>query len=91
MRNPFTLLKGLFIKEEERQAIVRRRKKDEGTKKETGRSKSGGGSTSITADKVTQERERTYFDSAQRKAIKRRRTRNKIARRSRRINRLKAA
>ena len=109
MRNPFTLLADGF-----NSTFTKHRSKIEGevskvkdTKKETGRSKSGGGS--ITAKAVSNDKKKKDWDTGtyygylrddgynhsqangKCNGVKKRRTRNKIARKSRRINRLKAA
>lgn len=96
MKNLFTKLSNKLIQiyDSVRQFIFRQRKKDEGTKKETHRGK-GGGSKMITANHVTNnltdiktDGSYYYSTSCNIKNVKNRRRRNKVARKSRRINRL---
>lgn len=97
MKNPFTFLKNLFVNENERQAIRKRREKDRDTKKETGRSKSGGSNSTeqkVTEEKAIKDRKIWHRPGLTKTELKQKiknRKRNKMARRSRRINRLKAA
>lgn len=92
MKNPFTLLNNKFLDtfESTRSKLFRQKQKDAGTKKETGRSKSG--SSSSVEQKVSNDDVATNaYSSAIRKQIAKRRLKNKMARKSRRINRLRRA
>ena len=98
MKNPFTHIKNKFTQtfDNVRQTIFRQRKKDEGTKKETARGKGGGAGTSmnvITPDlapsaNVPIVAQQTVLRRTHIKSVIKRRIRNKMASKSRRINRL---
>jgi hypothetical protein len=94
MKNPFTKLGNKFTQtfESVRSKIFKQRQKDAGTKKETHRGKGGGSAPMITANNVTENnpdpKNFDYKRSCNVTAVKKRRLKNKIARRSRRINRL---
>jgi len=96
MKNPFTQLGNKFTMtlDKVRQTVFRQRQKDAGTKKETGR-EAGGGGSSIKVHLVAQQDEygvyghRSQESKATLRRAKKRRLRNKIAARSRRINRIK--
>lgn len=112
MRNPFTLIKNA-VNFFGRKKIKSEQSKVVGTKKETMRSKGGGGSKKITADSVSNNDRKVIQNSDGKyelhlvsnytkknnthwnmvnyflKRKKKNRIRNKIARKSRRINRLK--
>lgn len=100
MKNPFTKLGNKFTMtiDKVRQTIFRQRQKDAGTKKETHRGK-GGGSSAVVS-KVTNEaglhsnypKRSRYRSKESRDTLRRakaRRIKNKMAARSRRINRIK--
>lgn len=92
MKNPFTRLTNKFTQtfDNVRQTIFRQRKKDEGTKKETHRGK-GGGSSKVPAHVVLNDfnkNEFVYTRTCNVKAVRLCRRKNKIAARSRRINRI---
>ena len=91
MRNPFTLMangfNGLFGKTRDKIEAEQAKAKD--TKKETGRSGGGGGGDSASSEGVTLDKVFAYENF--KKAVKKRRVKNKTARKSRRINRLRKA
>jgi len=109
MRNPFTMIQDGFssIFKSNRNKIESEVAKVKGTKKETGRSKGGGGRSSITAKHVTENKTnddlsgneyynylrdggyKSHEANGKNNGKQKRRIRNKIAHKSRRINRIR--
>ena len=90
MRNPFTLLKAKIADKFSNKKIKQEVAKAADTKIETGRSKSAS-KPAVTADNVAIDNAGHTFMRSVNNKVARNRRRNKVARKSRRINRMKAA
>ena len=85
MKNTFTSSEDKIINESSNRKVASEVAKVKDTKKETGRSTSGGGK-SVTANTVAIDYTGSTFMRAKNNAITKRHKKNKVARKSRRIN-----